>query len=259
MRIAPLIFAGLLLPSVAAADVLDDPSVGGGDRYNNCLLLVRSEPQRALNAAQDWEKSGNHSAMHCVAVALVAMRRYSEAAGRLDKLARITPGAGDSAVLFDQAGNAWLLARQPDDARLSFSAGIALAPNNIDLLADRARAYAMSTNWKSAEADLTAALAQNPNRADLLVLRSSARHALGRKADARADVDLALRAQPGNADAMEARAELKMEAGDSAGAKVDWQTVVSQSPRSAAASTAKQNLDALNQPAATPAAPAAAH
>ncbi|HEY5336862.1 MAG TPA: hypothetical protein VIJ85_01555, partial [Rhizomicrobium sp.] len=98
MRLVTFTLALLLLPTLAVADVLDDPSIGGGDRYNNCLLLVRREPQRALDAALDWEKSSNHSAMHCVAVALVALRRYPEAAGRLDKLARITPGGPDSAA-----------------------------------------------------------------------------------------------------------------------------------------------------------------
>jgi tetratricopeptide (TPR) repeat protein len=248
MRFTSFLFTFLLLPTVATADVLDDPSIGGGDRYNNCLLLTRREPQRALDAALDWEKTGNHSAMHCTAVALVALRRYPEAAGRLDKLARITPGAADSATLYDQAGNAWLLAHRADDARLSFSAAIALVPNDPDLLADRARAYALSTNWQSADADLTAALSKNPNRADLLVLRASARHAQGRKADARADIDQALRVQPDSAEALEERGEMKSEAGDNAGAKADWQAVVAKSPRSAAAVDAKQHLDALNPP-----------
>lgn len=244
-------------PAVAQVSILDDSSIGGRDRYQNCLLLTRSEPDRALNAALDWEKSGNAAGTHCAAMALVMLHRYPEAAIKLDKLARATSGATDSAELYDQAGNAWLLARKPADANASFSSAIALLPGDTDLLADRARAYALATNWKSADADLTAALAKSPNRADLYVLRASARHALGRKADARADIDQALRVQPNNADAMEERGELKMEAGDSAGAKADWQTVVAQSPHSDAASAARQNLASVAQPATPPAAPAA--
>jgi tetratricopeptide (TPR) repeat protein len=256
MRIVSFV-VGFLLASTAAGmaqvAILDDTSIGGRDRYENCLLLARSEPQRALNAALDWEKTGNAAGTHCSAVALVALHRYPEAAIKLDKMGRVTPGAANSAELFDQAGNAWLLARRPSDANLSFSAAIALLPGDPDLLADRARAYAMETNWNSADSDLTAALAKNPNRADIYVLRASARHAMGRKADARVDIDQALRVQPGNADALEERGELKMEAGDSAGAKNDWQIVIAQSPRSTAASTARQNLTSLTQPAAAPA------
>ena len=254
MRILSLIAAFLFASTtIVAAQVaiLDDTSLGGRDRYENCLLLTRSEPQRALNAALDWEKTGNAAGTHCAAVALVALRRYTEAGIKLDRLARVTKDAADSAALYDQAGNAWLLARRPSDANSSFSAAIALLPGDTDLLADRARAYAMAVNWRSADADLTAALAKSPNRADLYVLRASARHAMGRKADARADIDQALRVQPGNADALEERGELKMEAGDSAGAKNDWQTVIAQSPHSAAASAARQNLASI-----TPSAPA---
>lgn len=252
MRILPMI-AVLLVTSTAAAtaqvSILDDTSIGGRNRYDNCLLLVRSEPQRALNAALDWEKMGNAAGTHCAAVALVALRRYPDAAIKLDRLARVTSGAADSAALYDQAGNAWLLARRPSDATTSFSSAIALLPGDPDLLVDRARAYALAVNWKAADADLSAALAKNPNRADLYVLRASARHAMGRKQDARADIDQALRVQPNSADALEQRGELKMEAGDSAGAQKDWQTVIAQSPRSSAAATARQNLASVTQPA----------
>jgi tetratricopeptide (TPR) repeat protein len=255
MRIVPLtalFLAALTIAATAQVSILDDTSIGGRDRYDNCLLLVRSEPQRALNAALDWEKTGNAAATHCAAVAMVALRRYTDAAIKLNNLARATSGAADSATLFDQAGNAWLLARRPSDANSSFSAAIALLPGDADLLVDRARGYAMAVDWRSADADLTAALAKNPNRADLYVLRASARHAMGRKLDARTDIDQALRVQPANADALEERGELKAEAGDSAGAQSDWQAVIAQSPRSSAASTARQNLAAVTQPATPP-------
>ena len=257
MRTVPLsaiVLAASTAAAVAQVSILDDTSIGGSNRYDNCLLLVRSEPQRALNAALDWEKTGNAAGTHCASVALVALKRYPDAAIKLDKLARATQGAADSAALYDQAGNAWLLARRPSDANSSFSAAITLLPGDADLLADRARAYAMAVNWRAADADLTAALAKNPNRADLYVLRASARHAMGRKADARADIDQALRVQPANADALEQRGELKMEAGDSAGAQKDWQAVIAQSPRSSAAASARQNLASVTQPATPPAA-----
>jgi tetratricopeptide (TPR) repeat protein len=256
LALALLLAAG---PAAAQVSALDDPSIGGQNRYDNCLLLVRTAPQNALNAATDWEKSGGGggSAVHCQAVAMVALHRYADAGTKLDALARATPNAADRAALYDQAGNAWLLARKASDAQASFTAAITFSPRDADLYLDRARAFALKPDWVSANDDLTAALGIAPKRMDILVLRASARHALGKKTDARADIDLALRLSPTNADALEMRGELKMEAGDQAGAKADWQAVVAQSPRSSAASTARDRLNLLNQPAAqNPATPA---
>ncbi|HEY4124131.1 MAG TPA: hypothetical protein VGM36_05920, partial [Rhizomicrobium sp.] len=54
------------VPATAQVSVLDDMSLGGQNRYDNCLLLIRSAPQNALNAATDWEKNGGGgSAIHC--------------------------------------------------------------------------------------------------------------------------------------------------------------------------------------------------
>ncbi|HEY2033445.1 MAG TPA: hypothetical protein VGH02_07120 [Rhizomicrobium sp.] len=244
-------------PATAQVSVLDDPSIGGQNRYDNCLLLIRSAPQNALNAASDWQKNGGGgSAIHCEAVAMVALHRYAEAAGKLDSLARAAATSADRAELYDQAGNAWLLARKADSAQASFSAAIAFKPRDADLYLDRARAFALKPDWISADNDLTAALGISPSRSDILVLRASARHALGKKAQAHADIDQALKLSPSNSDALEMRGDFKMEAGDQASAKADWQAVVAQSPRSAAASTARDRLSSLNQPApATPAKP----
>jgi tetratricopeptide (TPR) repeat protein len=258
MRIAILTAAALLTATAASAQVsrLDDTSLGGGDRYDNCLLLIRNNPQASLNAASDWEaKGGGGAAIHCEALSLVALHRYAEAAGRLDTLARTTNDSSGRAELYDQAGNAWLLARRPDSAVNSFTVAITFKPRDADLYADRARAYALKPDWISADNDLTAALAAAPNRGDLLVLRASARHAMGKKTDARADVDQALALNSGNVDALELRGEMKAEVGDQIGAQTDWKAVMAQAPRSAAAKDAQDHLNALSQPAPTPAAP----
>ena len=237
-------------PAAAQVSALDDPSIGGQNRYDNCLLLIRSAPQSALNAATDWEKNGGGgSAIHCEAVAMVALHRYADAGGKLDSLARSAATSLDRAELYDQAGNAWLLARKADNAQASFTAAIAFKPRDADMYLDRARAFALKPDWISADNDLTAALAIAPSRTDILVLRASARHALGKKVQARADIDQALKLNPTNAEALEMRGDFKMEAGDQAGAKADWQAVVAQSPRSGAAATARDRLNLLNQPA----------
>jgi tetratricopeptide (TPR) repeat protein len=245
--IAALMAAG---PACAQASLLDDPTIGGRDRYDNCLLLIRSAPQNALNAATDWEKNGGGgSAIHCEAVALVALHRYSDAGTKLDSLARDGTSSAERAELYDQAGNAWLLGRNPNNAQSSFTAAIGFGGRDPDLYVDRARAYAMKKDWLSAGNDLSEALKIAPSRADIYVLRASARHAQGKKAEARADIDQALKLAPSNAEALEMRGDFKMEAGDQAGAKADWQAVLSKAPGSGAASTARDRLNMLTQPA----------
>jgi tetratricopeptide (TPR) repeat protein len=217
----------------------------GPETYDACLARTQSDPARALAQASAWEKQGGGAAAdHCSALALVGLRRYAEAAGRLDALAR-SPFADEPSrrtALFDQAGNAWLLADRADSAIASFTAALNADPYDTDLLADRARALALKQDWSKAESDLSAALLVSPDRADLYVLRGSARHAMGRKTDARADFDRALRLQPGNADALVERGEMKLEAGDATGARADWQAAMSASPGSAAADSARQRL-----------------
>ncbi len=240
MRLPVKALAAMLFAAVAVG-----AHAASRDQYDACLNRAQSDPAGALLQASNWSKQGGGAAAdHCAALALVGLRRYGEAASRLDALAR-SPFAADPSrktALFDQAGNAWLLAGRADSAVASFSAALGIDPFDADLLADRARALALKQNWPKAESDLSAALLVNPDRADLYVLRGSARHAMGRKADARADFDRALRLQPGNADALVERGTMKFEAGDAAGARADWQAVVSAAPNSPAAQTAQQHL-----------------
>lgn len=217
-----------------------------GAQYEACLARAQSDPSGALILASSWAKSGGGApAEHCAALALVGLRRFAEAGAKLDALGRLpAPGGADMrTAIYDQAGNAWLLAGQADHAIGSFSAALAIDPLDADLLADRARANAFKKNWAKAEADLTAALMVNPDRADLYVLRGSARHGMGRRADARADFERALKLQPTNADALVERGTARLEDGDVAGARADWERVVTMVPGTAAAETARQHLE----------------
>ena len=241
-------FAVTGLAAILAASVVcgagAEPAPGA--QYEACLARAQSDPSGALILASSWAKSGGGApAEHCAAVALVGLRRFAEAGAKLDALGQSpTTGAVDMrTAIYDQAGNAWLLAGQPDRAVGSFSAALAIDPLDADLLADRARANAFKKNWAKAESDLTAALMVAPDRADLYVLRGSARHGMGRRADARADFEHALKLQPGNADALVERGTAKLEDGDVAGARADWQRVVTMVPGTAAAESARQHLE----------------
>lgn len=236
---------------IARASAATAPSIGQA-RYERCLSQAASNPAEALREAAQWQQSGGGAAAdHCMAVSLVGLHRYDEAGSKLDALARGGFAADPSMrmELFDQAGNAWILASKPDSAIVSFTAALAIDPTDADILTDRARANAMKKLWARADSDLSAALLVNPARADLLVLRGSARHAMGRKAEARADFEQALRLRPGLADALVERGTMKLEAGDVAGARADWNQALSTAPDSLAADAARKHLAEIERAA----------
>lgn len=249
MRNPQWLFLGLLATFASGAaraqgDALPGLSPMAQNRYQQCVELTRTNAQGAYNQALAWHSGGGGvAAEHCGALALVQLKRYDEAAPRLDALARQAGLTGAlRAQIYDQAGNAWLLAEQGGKAESSFTSALAYAPRDVDVLADRARARATRKDWLGAEADLSAALAVDANRSDLLVLRASARHAAGKKLPARADIDRALDIFPNYGDALVERGAMKFEDGDVKGAEADWNEVIKLSPRSRAAALAGEYL-----------------
>jgi tetratricopeptide (TPR) repeat protein len=237
-----MFFAAIFLASTASAA----PSDAG--HYRRCLAEAETNPAAALADAEAWVKSaGGVPAEHCAAVALVSLKRYAEAGNRLDKVAG-SPAKLDASfrvALFDQAGNAWLLAGDGARAVQSFSGALALSAGDPDLYADLARAQAMRRDWQEVVLDLNAALQMAPRRADLLVLRASARHALKHYEDAKADIEAALKLKPGDGDALVERGLLRRQLGDLGGARRDFQAALkSNSPNAVA--QAKANLDDLS-------------
>ena len=235
-RLKALLFLMLPLPALAAAP---DPQ-----HYRLCLNTSASNPSAGLIDAETWAKAGGGvPALHCGAVALIGLKRYAEAGTRLDRLAaaKDLPDMSFRTELFDQAGNAWLLAGDGAKAVQSFSAALALSAGDPDLFADLARAQAMRKNWQEVELDMNAALQITPHRADLLVLRASARRALQRYAEARADINLALKLKPNDGGVLVESGLLRRQMGDVGGARRDFQAAL----KTGAAAEAKENLDAL--------------
>lgn len=245
-----VILSFCVLPPLAAASPLDDASLPGANRYDHCLALVKRNARQAESAADDWHKSGGGApALHCDALALVALHRYADAALKLQQAAFAVQGNRDLAVaLYDQAGNAWLLAGQPQKAEAAIGSALALAPDDNDLLFDRARARAAYANWRGAEADLSKLLASDPNRADAFVLRASARHAQGHTADASRDIARALEIYPDYPEALVERGAMEYESGDLAHARADWQLAAHDSPDSDAGAAARQHLADMDAP-----------
>jgi tetratricopeptide (TPR) repeat protein len=229
----------------AATPALNDAAARA--RYEKCLRTANLDPTQALNTALEWSRNkGGAPAEHCAAAALVELKRYPEAATRLDQLGRAPDMGNLRPQIFDQAGNAWMLAGDADKAVASFSAALTLSANDADLYADLARAQAMKKSWSEAEADLNQALSLQPRRPDLLVLRASARDAEGKLKDARQDVDQALALKPLLPDGLVERGEISRHAGDIAGAKRDFESAVKTGGNSEAAETARQALEEMD-------------
>lgn len=218
------------------------PSESG--HYRICMANTQKNPSGALADGESWARDGGGvPAQHCAALALVSLKRYGEAGARLDKIAadKGVPDAAFRSELFDQAGNAWLLAGDGAKAVRSFTAALALSGGDADLFADLARAQAMRKNWKEVDLDLNAALQAQPRRVDLLVLRASARRALKRLDDARADIEAALKLKPGDGDALVERGLLRRQVGDIGGARRDFTAAL----KTSASAAAKESLDQL--------------
>src|SRR5258706_1866829 len=145
------------MPVVAALPMFAQAAVGTASapadsaHYRRCLADSGVNPAAALADAEGWIKSGGRvPAEHCAALALITFKRYAEAGARLDRIAggRAALNAEFRVALFDQAGNAWLLAGDGARAVQSFSGALALSAGDADLFADLARAQAMRRDWQ---------------------------------------------------------------------------------------------------------------
>ncbi len=197
-------FAALIV-QIALAQSAAAPTGAIGERFAQCLQLVEENPVRAYEEGMAWaaEAQSVH-AYRCAAMALIAQNRFDEGARRLSSLASaVNPeNTGLRAELWSQAGNAWLLAHEPGQARSNFTRAITAQqadPQQLpDLLIDRARAYAMERDWRLAEEDLSRSLDIRPDTALAYRLRAAARMNQRSYELAEADARTAIRLEPSN-------------------------------------------------------------
>jgi tetratricopeptide (TPR) repeat protein len=235
------------LSGLVALAVAGTPVWSASTQYNQCVAAIVVSPEQALSQAENLKaRGGGAAADHCAALALIALKRPAEAAARLEMLAALPVAPAQRAAFLAQAGNAWLMAGQSSNADSALSSALALAPNDVEVLIDRAGARAMRKDWAGAEADLTHANALNKTNPAILVLRASARAAQGHRVEARADIDAALALNPVFGDALVERGAMKFAAGDKNGARADWQQATTAAPGSAAAATAKKYLQSMD-------------
>jgi Flp pilus assembly protein TadD len=255
-RIVLLLISLVCATAAAAAEPAGSPTRPVGPRnaeadaatYDRCLKLAKQNPGAAQSLAQTWhERGGAHPAEHCAAVALVGLRRYKEAATRLEALgeAMTTAPAGLRADVFDQAGQAWLLAGDPVRAYAAAGQALGLQPNDPELLLDRAEAAASAGYYDKAVADLDHVLKADPGRVEALIYRASANRTLNRLDAALADVEKALTLTPNSVPALLERGNIRRLRGDLEGARTDWERVGQLAPGGQADMAAKANIEHL--------------
>jgi tetratricopeptide (TPR) repeat protein len=213
--------------------------------------LSAENPAAARDFAERWhDRGGAHPADHCAAVALVGLKKYKEAAGRLEKLAAAMVHAPTTlrADVLGQAAQAWLLAGDAGRAYAADGAALELRPEDPGLLVDRAEAAGSAGWFDKAIADLDRVLKTDPGRIDALIYRASAYRGLGRLAPALADVDKALTLAPYSVPALLERGNIRRLGGDNDGARQDWARVAELAPGSAAEAAAKKNIERLAAP-----------
>jgi len=209
-----------------------------------CRALLQRDPEAARSLAQRWEaEGGGDGARHCLALAILALGQPVQAAERLEQLAtRSQAGAAARAAVFAQATQAWLMAGLPARAYAAATLALTLAPEDVDLLIDRAVALGAFGRYREAVEDLDRALAIEADRAEALVFRAAAWRHLDRAALALRDIERALALSPTNAEALLERGIIRHLRGDPAGARADWERTIELAPGSAAADLATQNL-----------------
>ena len=171
--------------------------------------MIDHDPNAAYEDGMAWSALRHDvGGFRCAEMALIAENRAEEGAQRLQALAAgISPDAvGLRVDLMSQAGNAWLMAREPASARSILTMAITTMqsdPSQLpDLLVDRARAYAMEGDYRHAEEDLSHALDIRPRDALALRLRASARMHQNAFELAQGDAQAAVNLEPTNVDAL---------------------------------------------------------
>jgi tetratricopeptide (TPR) repeat protein len=266
--LALLALLALLFATAAAAEPASSPARPAAPRnaeadaatYDRCLKLAKQNPAAAQSLAQTWhERGGAHPADHCAAVALFGLKRYKEAATRLEALAQamMTAPTGLRADVFDQAGQAWLLAGDPVRAYAAAGQAVGLQPNDPELLLDRAEAAASAGYFDKAVADLDHVLKVDPGRIEALIYRASANRKLDRRDAALADVEKALAHTPNSVPGLLERGNIRRLNGDLEGARADWERIGQLAPGSQADMAARANIErlGLKDPAPSPKTP----
>ena len=224
------------------------PRIAETDQYDKCMTMLEADPEGAEAIAAAWQQNGGgDAALHCQALAMIAIGDPETGAEMLEELAKTETVKGAMrAVVLGQATQARLMAEQAEPALKDATEALTLSPDDADLLIDRATAAEALDRLPQAMDDLNRVVDLDPSRNDALVLRATVWRRMDMLTEARSDIDKALAIDADDPDALLERGVLRQRAGDLAGARADWEKVRDLDPTSETAEQAAQNLTLLD-------------
>ncbi|KAA5803832.1 tetratricopeptide repeat protein [Alkalicaulis satelles] len=181
------------------------------ERYRACLDQVSANAEEAYEDAMIWRaQGGGWPAEHCASLAQIAQGWSATGAARLRANAEGATQASDMsrAIMFGQAGDAFLYARQFDEAAGAFARGLDFAPSDAGLARGLADAAYARGDLDGAVAAADAALDINPGEPGALGVRAAARLEQGAFDAAADDIATALSADPENIELLVLRGRL---------------------------------------------------
>ena len=230
------------------------PEAAAEARYRSCTELVRSDPQRAVDAASGWRlEGGGLYARGCLGLAYVALERWAPAAAVYQQAADEAASVQDprQADFLVQSGNAWLAGGEATRAIQAFDAALATANLTDELRGevhiDRARALVALNNLAAARENLDRATQLVP--ADPFAWYMSA--ALARRENnlprARTDIERAMQLAPDNPEIALLGGTLAGLAGNMEEAERLYRRVAEGAPDSEAGRAARASLATLRE------------
>ena len=223
-------------------------------RYRACAALARTDPQRAIQTAEAWQREGGSLlARQCLGLAYVALEMWGPAATAFDQAAQEAERAQDPrrADLLVQTGNAWLAAEETTNAIRAFDA--ALATNTLsdamrgEVHLDRARALVSLDDAAGARREVDRALelvAGDPFAWYMSAALARRENNLPR---ARTDIERAMQLAPDNADILLLGGTLAGLAGNMAEAERLYRRVADTAPDTPAGQAARASLATLRE------------
>lgn len=251
------ILALLLAPILIAAGVPEQ------QRYDECVALVSQNAAAAFSEGLGWlDQGGGVAARHCTALALSQMGKDEAAADMFLEAAssaangkgvglmgmEITPSL--MASLFAQAGNSYIIAGQAERAIEPLSRAVDQLPPSsppaVDLIIDRARAYALTGDYEAAFMDLSVAIGIKPYDTDALLFRASAARQTERYTVAKTDLENLIALRPDLASAWLERGQLAAAMERSDLAQQSYMRVLELEDEGVIADSARYLLEALS-------------
>lgn len=210
--ICGILSATALLAALAAPSLAQEAgSSFEQEQYEACLARISLTPEAAYEEGLAWRaQGGGWPAMHCIALAQVALGQYGIAARRLEATAEGAIVATDAtrAIMLGQSGDAWMAAREYAFAERAFRRGRDFAPDDAGLALGIAEAALAQQNWGAAEEAASTALARDEALPRAWQVRAEARLELGDLDGAAADMDAVLARENDNIGALVLRGRI---------------------------------------------------